>query len=775
MSKSWFAGLVVVGMVVQVSRGAEVKLVDDGTSRCVVRVASRVMEDDLPVKRQDEAAFNKEQGRHRLRESVRDLAHYFERMAGTPIAIDTGASAAGADVAVLVGETAREEFGPVGIKVFGGQGYRVVVRKDRVGLYGESDLATSYAIYDILHGLGCRWYMPGELGEVIPERKTIALAEQDRTAGPHTYYRGIWYADDAYKRRNRCGGFKIHAGHALEGYVSQELRQQQPEWRAVRGGKPQHRRLKWSRPGVAEALADGIIAHLDRYSGRMSVSLSPDDGMGYDETDDKELDAGDWDSSIGQVSLTDRQVWLCNRIIERVNKKHPGIRYGMLAYAVSTRPPVREKPHPQLVPQIAPITFRRCHPMTDDRVPDNKELRELMEGWAKLCPELSYYYYGWVLAEPATPNPFLTKWGTDVPIAMKNNCRYWQPETLANFETTMHALYMSLRIAWDPGEDPWKIYDEINSRFYGHAGPAMKRYWELVDKTWIEAPEYSGSGFGHMRRFPPEAIERWRAAMDAALDQCRTITEYRRVKLADESLRLFELFMQLRRDLAEGRWNKLVHDSRTYLGWMTALSNEYSENYTFAKARWAWGGSVNTSYFRAFYKFTYDDAARIADRKKYTILLRTPLREFRYKDDPDKKGGSEAWQNADFDDSQWKTTDVCLQTWSTLGLHAYMGTVWYRATAKLGKLPEGKRVWLWIGATDGSVKVFVNGKHVPYVDADGATADEASGYCKPFSFDVTSALTSNAENQITIKATRPFLNELGTGGLLAPVTLYGEK
>lgn len=42
-----------------------------------------------------------------------------------------------------------------------------------------------------------------------------------------------------------------------------------------------------------------------------------------------------------------------------------------------------------------------------------------------------------------------------------------------------------------------------------------------------------------------------------------------------------------------------------------------------------------------------------------------------------------------------------------------MGTVCYRATVKLGKLPEGKRVWLWTGATDGSVKLFVNDKHVP--------------------------------------------------------------
>jgi len=42
---------------------------------------------------------------------------------------------------------------------------------------------------------------------------------------------------------------------------------------------------------------------------------------------------------------------------------------------------------------------------------------------------------------------------------------------------------------------------------------------------------------------------------------------------------------------------------------------------------------------------------------------------------------------------------------------------------KLDKLPEGRRVWLWIGATDGSAEVFVNGKHIPYVDADDAISD----------------------------------------------------
>jgi len=50
-----------------------------------------------------------------------------------------------------------------------------------------------------------------------------------------------------------------------------------------------------------------------------------------------------------------------------------------------------------------------------------------------------------------------------------------------------------------------------------------------------------------------------------------------------------------------------------------------------------------------------------------------------------------------------------------------------------------------------------------------------NGYGKPATFDITAALKPGAENQITIRGTRVFINELGTGGLLGPVYLYRER
>src|SRR5262249_53883073 len=155
---------------------------------------------------------------------------------------------------------------------------------------------------------------------------------------------------------------------------------------------------------------------------------------------------------------------------ETVAVKYPHVRFGMLAYADYTRPPVREKVHPSIVPQIAPITFSRAHPMNDDGEPNNKSFRALVEGWGKAAQSTSYYFYAFNLAEVDSPNPMITKWGHDIPyIYAKGNCQYWQPETQSNFDTCMHAQLMGIRMAWDNAQKPADIIHELHTKFYGSA------------------------------------------------------------------------------------------------------------------------------------------------------------------------------------------------------------------------------------------------------------------------------------------------------------------
>ncbi|MCC6498131.1 MAG: DUF4838 domain-containing protein [Propionibacteriaceae bacterium] len=754
---------------------ADVTLVVDGKARCVVVAAPDVMAADKTLKQpftflQQEA----EEQRRRLRESAKDLAHYLGKLSGATVEVVTDSPQPGDDrVPLYVGAPAEKRFGPPGKKAPYKQGFRMVVAPKGVGLLGESDLAASYAVYELLDRLGCRWYMPSDLGEVLPRMTTIRLKEIDFSSAPATIYRGIWYADADYMRRNRHGGFKLIAGHALEGYVTKEDREKHPEWRADIKGKPHPVRLKMSSPTLPNAIAKTILGRIAQEQ-RPSYSLSPYDGSVWDDTKaDQALDADDFDPTFQGISMTDRLLVLCNRVVEQVTAKHPDVYFGLLAYARYTRPPGREKVHPNIVPQIAPITYSRAHPMTDNRVPGNKALRYVVEGWGKKARMTSIYFYGWFLAEPSAPNPMLTKWGTDVPFVLANNSRFWQPETQPNFETSMHCLYMGCRLAWDSSLKPQDVYDEINTRFYGAAAREMTAYWQFIDDVWVKTPEYSGCGFGYLRRWTPERMAQARKLIDAATAACETDVEKRRVRLADDSLRLFELFMKLRHDQAEGRFATLADGAAAWQKLSTELGEKYGDQWCFTRRRKG-ARSLGASYFASFYQKTYDDASRIA--RDFRILTEPPLRTFRYQPDPELKGEADGWAKADFADASWKTTDVAVDTWSSIGFHDYFKSMWYRTTVAVPPVPTGKKVRLWIGSTDGTAKVFVNGKHIPYVDPQGKkSGDVAKGYCEPFSFDVTNAIKPGARNTIAILCTRTFFNELGTGGLLAPVMLYSDK
>ena len=761
--------------VATAAQGAPVTIVKDGRAEAAIFVPARLMDDaaknaELPGSWH---SLKPEDMRRRLRESVQDFAAILERISGAKIDIVVGKPVANDKrIPILIGELAAERFGKPEKSFPYGQGFRLVVSAQGVGVAGESDLATSYGLYTLLDQLGCRWYMPGTMGEVLPRMKTITLPEQDLSTGPYTIYRGLWFTTSEYARRNRLGGMQLSAGHALEASVPKVLRKSNPEIRAIIKGKPHAFRVKWTHPLVAKALSDGILNKLGKDPTLKTFSLSPDDGLCWDESDDAKLDAGDFDPSVQETSKTDRLMVLANRVGTVVADKHPDVRLGILAYADYTRAPVREKVHPIVVPQIAPITYARAQPMHDDGEPNNKDLRAIVEGWGKAAPATSYYFYGWFLAEPSAPNPLITKWGSDIPyIYKKGNCRYWQPETQPNFESCMHALYMGIRMAWDPEQKPAAIVDELHEKFYGSAAKPMADYWHFIDDVWVKTPEYSGCGFAYLRRWTPERMTKARALMDTALAVAKSPEEKDRVGLANESLRLFELFMKLRRDQADGKLANLAADAESWRTQFGAAAERYKENLTFTKTKYA-PKTLSVNYFAQFYEQTYKDASRVA--RDFDVLTAPPLRTWKYQADPDKKGEKAGWMNPAHDDAGWKKTDVCVETWSALGQHNYMGALWYRATVAVPKLPAGKKCYLWIGSTDGRVKVFVNGKHVPYVNAKNVTADSFTGYCQPASFDLTAELKAG-DNQISLLCTREFINELGTGGLLAPPVLYREK
>ena len=777
ISTRFFPAIALCFLLSPLARGAEITLVRDGVAQVFIQVAARVLEGDhkLPAGA-PAAATEAEQARQRLRESARDLARCLEKISGAPIQIVTNLPAgAPARLPILIGELATQRFGPPAKKSPHQQAWRLVANAQGLGLTGESDEASSYAIYELLDQLGCRWFLPGDLGEVLPESRTVRIAAQDVSAVPGTISRHIWYADEAFRRRNRQGGFKLSAGHALEisGYLTKEQLTAHPDWNAELNGKRSiNGRYCWGNPEVSDALADAISARLDKTPAR-TVSLSPDDGAHFCECARcRALDAGDWDESMNRFSSTDRFVHFCNRIATRVTRKHPDVLFGFLAYVQYTRPPVRERLHPNLVPLIAPITYCRAHAMTDPQCPSRQQLRRIAEGWGRTSETVAYYNYMFHLAEVAVPYPMMRQMSEELPLLYRNKVKLWNPETMPNFESILPGMWLAIRMSWHTQAEPRAVLDEFFTRFYGAAEAPMRRYWQHFDDAWNQVPDHAGCGWSYLKRFPPAFLKTARETMDAALAAARTPLEYRRVKLQDDALRQFERFMALREDLAAGRYAHLDRDSLRWQGAQLALADEHAASYSFNRVGWS-TYTIAGGYFRTFFGQTYEDAAKLA--KSHTFLA-PAIRQWRFQTAPEKTGEARGWTSATTDDKAWRTMDSCVDTWSGLGLDKYFGHAWYRATVRLPAVPAGRKTFLWISASDGALSAWFNGQPLTFTNRKGETTPDYNRYAEPISVEITHLLKPNAPNTLVFRAHRTdVINELGTGGLLGPVGIYREK
>jgi hypothetical protein len=803
----WLSLLCCLGTTLAWGQRGQVEIARDGQAQAVIVVPAgwtnaAVLPEGLPRQAADQ--LNKR--RTLFRESVKDLAHYLGKMSGSEIEIVEVLAKDDKRTPIAIGSAAEAVFGPVGISKAGLFGFRVVVDHRRgIGLYGESQVGTSYAIYELLHRLGCRWYMPMDIGEVVPDRPRLSVAAMDLKLAPATESRGMWHGGDDFLRRNRLGEYGrevwlSRGDGSFERFFDAKDLQANPEWRALQAdGKPHSWALRATHPGVAAYVADKIIKQLDTiYEPMQQAGLRPayqiTPGDGQVPTEDPverphDPDPRVWEPAAGRWSVTDRCMVLIGRIAETVRAKYPDVHFADYAYVNKSYPPARHPVPEDFQIVMAPIDFNRHHPMTWPDHPNEFWLRDMVEGWGKTGAKLGAYWYGINLAEISAPCPFITKWGTDIRILLENNLQHWNPETMNGWDSMLPGYYIAIRMTFYPEETPETILADLWENFYGASAVPMARYWTGIDQAYLEARQYAGSPYGYLRIFTPEVMKAARADLDEALSLARTADVYRRVLLIDESFGLFEWYMKMRNDWAEGKLADLEADYTVWRHGIRSMQRKYGVIGRFARdANTSWGlchvqgRHGNPAWSDSMYSVGYKEGSRM--EREYTRFGR-PMLEWKWQHNPILEFDEVVWAATDFNDSAWPLTHVVRDTWSSLGHHLTMtdaaggrsGRMAYRVSHKLPAVPEGKKVFLWIGSTDGSARVFVNGTHIPYVTPDkGETRDAFNGYCRASGtgFDVTAALKAG-DNQFTILCDRHHLNELGTGGLMGPVVLYREK
>ncbi|MFC1454102.1 DUF4838 domain-containing protein [Verrucomicrobiota bacterium] len=355
------------------------------------------------------------------------------------------------------------------------------------------------AVYAFLRDLGVRWYMPGEIGEIIPDLKTIILPKLNKTENPDFAMRAWWwynyskfpFEDIIWGRRLGMNSpyevtGDVPTPHGLGRFHGRkEMQEAHPEYYALIKGK---RDTEWRGMGRSCLSSKGLERECIKFGRFMfdhykqpHISLFPEDGFRICECEDC------------KGKTASELVWgFVDRVARELYKTHPDRIVLCAAYTSYVEPPESiEKFTPNVMVQLC----NRGRPMLDD--PEKWETYwSQVERWKeKLGPkklmrvESNRYSIKWGAKKPIYPMIHPHNMAKDLH-ALKGICvgeigEQSQSRSRWAAPGCDHInLYVQARFLWDADQDVEAILDEYYEKFYGPAAKEMKEVFTFAEQKY---------------------------------------------------------------------------------------------------------------------------------------------------------------------------------------------------------------------------------------------------------------------------------------------------
>lgn len=358
-----------------------------------------------------------------------------------------------------------------------------------------------YAVDDFLRGLGVEWYMPGELGEIVPKRASIALLKVNKTVKPEIAYRGITFVDfflpgtaDNALWYFRLGlGAPIQGfGHSMQVILSDKNNQEKhPEYYALYNGKREFL-ARGGKPCLStEAFFNEMLAYVrayfDTYPEATAFPVMPTDG--FSNMCQCDLCKCKDTPKRGNAGYMSDYVWgFVNRIAGEIEKSHPGRKIGCCAYGAYLLPPEKVDLHKNVIVMI-------CRGRQNDvGNPEGRaQALEIRNAWkAKLAPN-SLYTWDYYLTS-RSDNKGLPVF---FPHAASEDLKSWKGVLQGEFVESWKEkggladpglnhlnAFVTARLYWNPDQDVDKMLNEYYSSFFGPVKDEMKGFYERAEKSW---------------------------------------------------------------------------------------------------------------------------------------------------------------------------------------------------------------------------------------------------------------------------------------------------
>lgn len=390
----------------------------------------------------------------------------------------------------------------------GKEGYRLTTCKDNVIIAGSDKRGAMYGVFGLLENyLGVRWFTPDV--EHIPTRYKVTLpADLEETFVPQLEYREpqFWecYIDGDWNAHTRGNGHYDRVAdyqggndkyfpfvHSFNSLVPVEKYfDEHPEYFSEVNGvrisdRPQ---LCLTNDDVFEIALKQVKTWIKEHPEASIVSVSQNDW--YNPCTCPKCKAiDDYEESHAGTLL-----YFVNKIAAAIADEYPDISIDTLAYQYTRKPPKHIRPLPNVIIRLCDIECCFIHPLEEcqaivypyDRPgsrPD-QHFSEDVRQWAQVSDRLYVWDYVTNYAHSLMPFPNFKVLQPNIKFLIKNHVKglfeeacYWPGGggSMAELRSYVMAQFM-----WNPDLDLDVLVDEFMTGVFKSAGPAMRRYYDLI-------------------------------------------------------------------------------------------------------------------------------------------------------------------------------------------------------------------------------------------------------------------------------------------------------
>ena len=711
-----------------------------------------------------------------VKRAVKDLQRYVAKMSGAMLPIAHSPAEAGNLILVgrmkaveeLISDLDALDLAHDGVVIRSLPG-KLIITGQSDGVYhpaigGWINVGTPNAVYSFLDILGCRWYAPGEDGEVIPRRATITVPALNVTHKPH--FKGRWIGSNnawslggktneskvfkEYKlwlARNRVCQNGYHGGHTLRAFLNPYSHfKSHPEWYSlIDGQRVPDGQACVSNPEIYDAIASAMGASLDRQTGFRSTGMGLNDTAGHCECDNCRAMDGDelvtvetksqarvHGSAPGEYrNLGNRYLKFVNGVAERMAKSYP---YVLLTYyAVYTTPGTpRGKPLDNVIPTI-------CH-----IYPNNADWRREVANWERLSKQ--FYYYGYMGHKIAFPK---LRFAEDIRWCHQHKGTVFSCEANEYSPVLLLSLYLTARALWDTNIDSQAALTRFYEDYYGSAAGTMRRFWETFDAVTRQAVLEYDCHYEYPDSMTPQVVADLGGYLTEALGRADQPVITRRISRLVKYWRATELHVAMQLAVAKWRQEK-TEPNRAAAELAVRKTLEYIDSVA--------GEMLLSTRTGPLYQ-NLNEVKKKLIALDGDVLLSLPDR-WLFRIDPEHVGEKERWFDVSTDVTPFRPISTS-RNWEVQGVGSYNGHAWYLTDVVIPPTIAG-RVWLLFGAVDETWKVWIDGKYI-----GASTGMPGEIWDQPATIEITGKYPPGRKVRLAVQVH----DSTGAGGIWKPVRI----